>query len=317
MSTEGETKKKKIFQYSISMRFLVAVLLLAGISLVLLLQLPVKDAVFCFDVTADMRFFADPNHQSSEYFMGVCQAIRDIGEGAFMVSPGDIDPPKYVSDTIKKVLPKGYIWYPVVGNHEYETAEDMEWLRNWGKAEIPNLVRKGPENGVETTYSFDFRNAHFMVLNQYYDGLSDTGADGDICERLYQWLKDDLEANSRPHIFVFGHEPIVSIPDADNGRHRHKGDNLDLHSENNHRFQTLLRKHKITAYICGHTHNFSFTKINGLWQLDAGHSRGAGDKGARSTFLKVWVGRRRCWADVYRDDGNGRQYTLTRTIVLI
>jgi hypothetical protein len=30
----------------------------------------------------------------------------------------------------------------------------------------------------------------------------------------------------------------------------------------------------VTAYICGHTHNASIAKINGLWQFDAGHARG-------------------------------------------
>jgi len=171
-------------------------------------------------------------------------------------------------------------------------------------------------NCEETTYSFDFENTHFVVLNEYYDGNSDTGTDGDICDSLYQWLKKDLELNSKPLIFVFGHEPIVSIPDADNGRHRHRGDNLDAHTENNHRFQKLLRKHIVTAYVCGHTHDFSFAKINGLWQLDAAHSRGIGDRGARSTFLKIWVGEKNCWLDVYRLDDDGRYYSLTRTILL-
>jgi len=213
-------------------------------------------------------------------------------------------------------LGKQYCWYPVVGNHEAETPEDMAWLRKWGRGKIPYLVRRGPENCEETTYCFDFKNAHFVVLNQYYDGQSDVGTDGDVCDALYQWLEDDLEANRKPFIFVFGHEPMISIPDADNGRYRHQGDSLDAHPENNHRFQRLLRRHKVTAYINGHTHNFSFAKINGLWQLDAGHCRGIGDKGARSTFLKIRIDENNCRVDVYRDDANGGAYSLTRTIEL-
>jgi len=311
MSTKTKDAKKKLSACLVTIWLLIPVILLPGCT-----TTGPKDAVFSFDVTADMREFAGPEYQSSQYFMGTCEAIRQVGKGAFMVSPGDIDPPQYVSDTIKKVLGKQYLWYPVVGNHEAETREDMEWLRNWGSGRIPNLVRRGPENCEETTYSVDYKNAHFVILNQYYDGELDTGTNGDICEPLYQWLKNDLEANTKPFIFVFGHEPMVSIPDADNGRHRHKGDNLDEHPQNNHRFQVLLRKHNVTAYINGHTHDFSFAKINGLWQLDAGHCRGKGDRGAQSTFLKVWVGRRNCWAEVYRDDANGGLYSLTRTITL-
>ncbi len=311
MTMERKQGMENVFQLLISTWLILTVLLLPSCA-----KVQRRDAVFSFDVTADMRGFAGPEYQSSQYFMGTCEAIRDIGRGAFMVSPGDIDPPQHVNDTIEKVLGKEYTWYPVVGNHEAETEEDMVWLRDWAKKGIPNLVRRGPENCEETTYSFDFENAHFVIINQYYDGESDTGTNGDVCEPLYQWLKNDLEANSKPHIFVFGHEPIVSIPDADNGRHRHKGDNLDEHPGNNHRFQILLRKHNITAYLNGHTHNFSFARINGLWQLDAGHCRGMGDKSARSTFLKVWVGRKSCWVDVYRDDASGGSYYLTRTVLL-
>ena len=275
-----------------------------------------ENVAFSFIATADMRMFTGSGSRSSEYFTGTCEAIKTVGKGAFMVSPGDIDPPQQVLDTIKKVLGEDYPWYPVVGNHETETPEDMAWLRKRGSQEIPNLVRRGPENGEETTYSFDFKNAHFVVLNAYYDGKSDTGSNGDITTPLYLWLKRDLEENTKPIVFLFGHEPILSIPDYHNGRHRHQADCLNAHPENSHRFQQLLRKHKVTAYICGHTHNFSYSNINGLWQLDTGHCRGIGEKGAQSTFLKFLVGQRACWVEVYRDDANGGPYLLTQTIEL-
>lgn len=277
---------------------------------------PKKDATLSFIVTADMRQFAGPRYQTPQYFLGTCEAIREAGPGAFMVSVGDLDPPQHTLDTVRKVLGTNYLWYPVVGNHEAETSADMTWLRDWGKKDIPNLVRKGPRNGEETTYAFDVGEAHFVVLNQYYDGKSDHGADGDITDPLYKWLENDLALNKKPFIFVFGHEPIVSIPDYDDGRMRHKGDNLDAHPENSHRFQQLLRRHKINAYICAHTHNCSFAKINGLWQIDTGHCRGLGDKRVRSTFLKVHVAKPFCRVEIFRDDGKGGKYSLTRTIVL-
>ncbi len=295
---------------------LVLLVVLAGCSTLGSWKRSDREAAFSFIVVADIRQFAEPQYKSSQYFLGACESIREIGKGSFMVSPGDIDPPQYVFETVREVLGEEYLWYPVVGNHEAETPEDMAWLRDWGRNEIPNLVRRGPKNGEETTYSFDYGSAHLVVINQYYDGKSDIGADGDICEALYSWLEKDLTANSKPFVFVFGHEPIISIPDFDNGRYRHKRDNLDAHPENNHRFQKLLRKHKVTAYICGHTHNFSFAKINDIWQLDAGHGRGIGDKGARSTFLRFSVGNNTCWAEVYRNSGNGGPYSLTHTIVL-
>lgn len=297
-------------------KILILTLILAVCSTVVAKRSVGRDAVFSFIVTADMRGYAGPNYQSSKYFLGTCEAIRKFGKGSFMISPGDIDPPQHVLETIKRVLGEEYLWYPVVGNHEAETFEDMAWLREWGKKRISNLVRRGPENGKETTYSFDFKNAHFVVMNQYYDGKSDTGTDGDISMPLFNWLAEDLASNSKPFVFVFGHKPFVSISDIDNGRHRHKKDSLNAHPKNSHRFQKLLRKYKVTAYVCGHTHNLSFSKINGLWQLDAGHSRGIGDTGAPSTFLKIFIGRTSCWVEIYRDDSRGGPYTLSRTIVL-
>lgn len=272
--------------------------------------------IFSFDVACDMRIFAGADYQTSQYFMGVCEAIRNIGKGAFMVGPGDVDPPWEVYETINRILGEDYHWYPVVGNHEAETPEDMKWLRNWGKKAIPGLVRRGPKNCEETTYSFEHKNAHFVVINEYFDDVSDVGTNGDVGDSLYIWLKNDLENNSKPFVFVFGHEPIVSIPDVDSGRHRHKGDNLDEHPNHNHRFQLLLRKHTVTAYVCGHTHDFSSAKINGIWQIDSGHSRGIGDKGAKSTFLKFNIGRTQCSVDVYRSNSNCEEYALTRTILL-
>ena len=45
--------------------------------------------------------------------------IAALGETAFLVSPGDIDPPDGVLWTITRTLGITYTWYPGVGNHEY------------------------------------------------------------------------------------------------------------------------------------------------------------------------------------------------------
>lgn len=73
-----------------------------------------------------------------------------------MVCAGDLDPPQHVLDTVRKVPGEDYPWYPVVGNHEAETPEDMKWLEDWGSHDITNLVRRGPRNSEETTYSLKF-----------------------------------------------------------------------------------------------------------------------------------------------------------------
>lgn len=54
---------------------------------------------------------------------------------------------------------------------------------------------------------------------------------------------------------------------------------------NRDRFWNTLKRYGVTAYVCGHTHNYSAVTIDDVWQLDAGHARGTGDIGARCTFI--------------------------------
>lgn len=274
------------------------------------------DDKFTFDVTCDMRQYAGPEYQDSTYFLGSLIALKKVGLGEFMVSPGDIDPPWHIKNSIDSVLGSDYYWYPVVGNHEAETVEDMQYLREYLSKDIPHLTKRGPVNATETMYSFDFKNVHFSVINQYYDGVCDDTLDGDISEQTLAWLKEDLEENKKPVTFVLGHEPIVSLPDIENGRHRHKGDNLDKYPENSIKFQKLLREYNVRAYLCGHTHNLSVAKLNGIWQIDAGHARGIGDQGARSTFLKVNIDGNSVTVDAYRSLENWKDYELTHSFVI-
>jgi hypothetical protein len=224
---------------------------------------PEGDIQVTFSVAADMRGYTGNNR---DYFRNTCDQIAFGGRGDFMISPGD-----------------------------------MDWLRlfNWKGNSLPNVVNVGPAGSIETTYSFDYGDAHFIVLNEYYDGSSDTGTDGDVVDSLYQWLVDDLTTNTAPIVFAFGHEPAYPQPDDENGRIRHAGDSLNLYNG-------------VTAYICGHTHNYSTFEKDGVWQIDVGHARGVGDTGARSTFVMFYVMTTgSIWYYTYRFDLDARRWELT------
>jgi hypothetical protein len=182
----------------------------------------------------------------------------------------------------------------------------MVWLRAYDYG----AVHPGPAGCLETTYSFDYGNAHFVMLNEYCDVAGDDVTDGDIPDHLYNWLVADLDATSMEHIFVFGHEPAYPQADADNGRLRHETDSLNTQETRRDRFWNLLRSRGVVAYICGHTHNYSLVNVNGVWQLDVGHARGLGDTEARSTFSYIHVAGPIVTYETYRDDANGGAYTL-------
>jgi hypothetical protein len=277
------------------------------------------DTGFTFVITSDMQGYSGSTHDTPQYYRGVCEKIAALDEGAFMVSPGDLDPPSNVNWTIDKYLGQDYLWYPGVGNHDVD-ASDITWLRSYnydpnGDAP-PNIVNTGPANGVQTTYSFDYENSHFVMLDEYYNGSSDTGTDGDVVNALYNWLVADLNATNKAHIFVFGHEPAYPQPDADNGLLRHKGDSLDKYQANRDRFWNLLRDKNVVAYVCGHTHCYSAVNINGVWQLNSGHSQGLGDTEARSTFIMIHVDGDTIMYQTYRDNNNGGPYTLAYSGIL-
>ena len=262
---------------------------------------------FRFSVAADMRDNAGAENDNLNNFRGALEALKKVGAGEFMLSPGDIDPPSNIRWSIDKYLGKDYPWYPILGNHEVETESDMEYLRNYnvGGDKLPYIVNKGPQATEETMYSFDFNNSHFVILNQYYDGKCDVCVDGDINDPIYNWLKADLEKTNKKHIFVFGHEPAFVQPDEHTSRLRHYGDSLGKYRKNRDRFWSLLEEENVLAYFCGHTHNYSAILINGVWQIDAGHARGDDDTDSPSTFLTLDVSKNEVIVTVYRDTHNG------------
>lgn len=236
-----------------------------------------------FTVVADMR-----NYLGADEFTGAAEAIAETGAGEFVVSPGDIDPPDTVYAVLETYLGSDVAWYPGVGNHEAETASDMDWLRTFNAdgTTLPDIVNPGPSGSVETCYSFNRQNAHFVMINEYYTGAVDDDPTGDVSPALLSWLQDDLEANDLPIVFVFGHEPAFPQPDMEPpNRLRHELDSLNQFPANRDAFWQTLVDHEVTAYICGHTHSYSRIRIDGVWQIDSAHSRGAADTGARSTFI--------------------------------
>jgi hypothetical protein len=252
---------------------------------------------FTVGIFADQRLYAcdiDPI-----YTVGAIEAMASMDTFDLILIPGDMDP-VYCSDTlIDDYFGRRMPRYFVAGNHDLPNGgtesypgENMDFLRALNDGEentLQHIVNFGPPNGYETTYSFDYENCHFIVLNQYYTGESDEDGFGDISDPLYEWLIEDLDANELEYVFVVGHEPAYPQPDADNGRLRHVGDSLDQFPENRDRFWDLLVQYEVLAYICGHTHNYSAILLDGVWQFDVGHARGYGDPGAPSTFCIINV----------------------------
>ena len=259
-------------------RTLVVLLLVAAATP--LLQAQQSNDPFSFIVSSDQREHATQEFRTHVYTLGGYEAINSVGKGSFMIVLGDIDPPSATRDLIASVLGKDYLWYPVIGNHDLEVEANTEYLRamNRGTNGLPHVLRKGPSGCEETTYTFDWNDVHFVVLNVYYDGKKDNKTDGNIVPELMSWLEDDLKQNTQKRLLVFGHEPIYPFLDMDNGTVRHLNDALDKYPDNAQKFHRLLAKYHVTAYFSGHTHTAFYANINGLWLFSSGHIYGQEDR---------------------------------------
>lgn len=244
-----------------------------------------------FTVTADAR-------SQHETFGQVLDAVIDLtgDSGDFHISPGDMDGRIWDNRAvIDGRLGSQAIWLPGIGNHEAEDPVEMEWLRAEfvdGHAQRPPLAdlvtNPGPVGSQESTYSWDMGNAHFIYLNEYWNGStapgSDVATDGDVVPELLAWLAADLSANTQPAVFVFGHEPAFPF-------HRHVDDSLNKYEANRDAFWALLERQAVVAYICGHTHVFSTYQHDGggVWQIDVGNAGMDSSVIDGQTFLVVDV----------------------------
>jgi len=285
-----------------------------------------EPAEFSFVTAGDMRSFTENTKPDGKrFFDGACEAMKRVGPGAFLISPGDFDPPSAVRAVIDQYLSPKFLWYVVVGNHEVENAAVMPWVRQWLASDIPHLVRRGAPGTQLSLYSFDGGPSHFVAIDTYPFAQAGNPGDKDkkggkgqvdLTEETFQWLEDDLAATHQPFIWVIGHQPLESLPDMDSGRGRHGGESVSFDPARAARFAALLKKYHVRAYLCGHTHNTSVEKVQDIWQADSGHARGGGDAGSPSTFLKFRIVGENAWVDIYRADPTGREYALRKIVAL-
>ncbi len=203
-------------------------------------------------------------------------------------------------------------FFNAVGNHDIDAEPGItpeakyEYWSNVIGPRLPYTLlgiqnfRWGPANAHEfgTTYSFDYKNAHFIIVNQYHGDPAYPTEDPVACIRddLHAWIDQDLSETDKPIRFVFGHEPAWSYcseltgyggddcpkgsmdnqaipfrPRSDSGNWgeafgRHWGDSLEdprCPGGSRDRFWRMLSDHNVVAHFAGHTHAYSSRLIEG------------------------------------------------------
>ena len=244
-----------------SMRRLVAFLPLLALRLTTLLALvllivpiqaqaappPQGGSIVRFVVAGDSR--GSDNGVNATTLSEIVQAT--IKEGAkFILMPGDqVTGSSTAStfqsqltafrNTVQPLYDAGIGVYPVRGNHDgtNKTVWDAVFSGDYA------LPGNGPSGEKNVTYSFTYGDILVITLDEY----TSSG-------RVNQaWLDTQLAANTRSHIFVFGHLPAFSV---------YHSDTLASHSNDRNAFWNSLAAAGVRIYFAGHDHFFNHARLD-------------------------------------------------------
>lgn len=146
-------------------------------------------------------------------------------------------------------------WYPVLGNHEYRgnTQAVLDYTNVSARWEKPaRYYTKVLENDGITVRLVMVDTA--PLLDKYRE---DTEKYPDACkqdmDRQLAWIDSVLTSSKEDWVLVVGHHPIYAETSKDDT------ERVDLQK----RLDTILRKHKVDMYLCGHIHNFQYIRKPG------------------------------------------------------
>ncbi len=291
--------------------------------------------------TGDIPFMADGNQRLDE----INDAISNSASGQLYPFQCSVSNGKFP-------------YFVAIGNHDVDgygtmtpTAQYSYWKNVVGPKLPTTLVgiknfRYGPTRAdgadANTTYSFDYKNAHFVIVNQYHGDSTYPTDDPKGCIRadMMTWIDQDLAQTTKPIRFVFGHEPAWSycsnvggyggeycpVGSIDNlspaARARpystkgswfepyggHWGDSLEDQScpaGSREAFWSMLGRHDVIAHINGHTHTYGarLVKADGTRRNDVhAYNKGGATFDSKEGIFGVDTGA------VYND---GMSYLLT------
>jgi hypothetical protein len=205
---------------------------------------PVEPVPFEFVVFGDTRTRHDVHRR-------VIQAILNNSSPDFVLHSGDLvsngtDQAQWPTFfDIEGPMLRKMAFFPALGNHERNSPKFYEFFQ------------------VGTPYySFDWGNAHFIVLNS---DLGNAGANGaardEFWTRQTRWFEDDLKkSQSAAFRFVMAHHPPFSAVS------RRQESNPEMRA-----LVPLFEKYHVTAGFFGHDHNYQhYLKDNVHYVISGG-----------------------------------------------
>jgi calcineurin-like phosphoesterase family protein len=204
---------------------------------------PVAPADFHFVVYGDTRTRHDMHRR-------VVAAVVKHGIPDFVLHTGDLvangtDSAQWpVFFEIEHDLLRRTAFFPALGNHERNSRDFYDFF-----------------NVTTPYYSFDWGQAHFIVLNSDIgNAAASKEAKGSFWKKQVRWLEEDL-AKSQSADFRFltaHHPPITAVA-------RRQGGNPEMAA-----LVPLFEKMHLTAGFFGHDHNYQHYLKNGVHYVTTG-----------------------------------------------
>lgn len=144
--------------------------------------------------------------------------------------------------------------FPCLGNHDDDTASG-QWMVDYFRAPT-----NGPPGEIGKNYSFEFGNAHFIVINTEPVDENDAG----IIEATRVWLSNDLAQATAPWKVAFLHRPPYTSASS-------HGDN-ELVKQH---LAPILEAAGVQMVFQGHNHFYErLNAINGVYYITTGSGGG-------------------------------------------
>lgn len=154
-------------------------------------------------------------------------------------------------DMYEAMLMTSPLW-PTIGNHDAKSSDSPTQSGVYFEVfALPKAAEAGgtPSN-TEAYYSFDYGNAHFLVLDS-------ADSDRSVGGNMYQFAAADLLANHADWTFAYFHQPPYSKGSHDSDTEQ---DMIDMRVN----FGPLLEQHGVDVVLTGHSHSYERTMlING------------------------------------------------------
>lgn len=165
---------------------------------------------------------------------------------------------------------------PITGNHETYTPEHRFSMPTFFKTQF-KLPANGPEGLQSQVYSFDYGEAHFIMLDSQQG--EERQFEPDMLDKQKEWLEKDLAATKKKWKIAFIHRSPYN--------NKESGGNENIRSA----FVPIFDKYNVNAVFTGHDH--AYARSYPLYQNSVA---------ANPSMGTIYIASGRSGTKVYRDN---------------